>query len=288
MNRVVLRSLFTAAVVSASASVSAAAGPVSALLKLPSGVTLHYVVQGEEGGEPIVLLHGLGDSWHSWELVLPHVPERYRVYALSLRGHGWSDAPERGYAQEDFAADVSAFMQALKLRGVTLVGHSLGSFVAQVVAERDTGQLKRLVLIGSGPGGAANASVQTEIAGVLQAMRTNPRTARDFEAGTVARPVPATFFETMVASAAAVPAHVWAQVGAAVHNPQTAAGLSSVKIPTLLIWGDRDALVLREDQDALLARLPNARLVVYPETGHSPHWEQTARFVVDLIAFLQP
>src|SRR3954454_2711051 len=57
-------------------------------IKLHNGITLNYVVQGDPHGPVIVLLHGAGDSWHSYERVLPLLPASYRVYAVTLRGHG--------------------------------------------------------------------------------------------------------------------------------------------------------------------------------------------------------
>ena len=138
---------------------TAAAQPVSlttAFVKVDTGMTLQYVVQGDPKGPVIVLLHGAGDSWHSWELVLPHIPKTYRTYAVTLRGHGLSDHPAKGYSRAEFASDVTALLKMLNLRDVTLVGHSLGSFVAQVVAQNDVeGRLSRLVLVGSGPGARA-------------------------------------------------------------------------------------------------------------------------------------
>lgn len=124
----------------------------SLLIKLHSGITLNYVVQGDPKGQPIVLIHGAGDSWHSWQRVLPLLPASYRVYAVTLRGHGLSDHPATGFSRADFAADILDFLDQMQIHHATLVGHSLGSFVAQKVAEQDNGHIDRLVLIGSGPG----------------------------------------------------------------------------------------------------------------------------------------
>src|SRR6266702_1207108 len=82
----------------------------SLLIKLHNGITLNYVVQGNPQGPVIVLLHGAGDSWHSWQRVLPLLPSTYRVYAVTLRGHGLSDHPETGYARADFAAAILDFL----------------------------------------------------------------------------------------------------------------------------------------------------------------------------------
>lgn len=264
-------------------------GPSAGLAKLPSGISLQYVVQGKAGGECIVLLHGLGDSWHSYELVLPHLPESYRVYAVTLRGHGWSDHPPSGYKREDFAADVGQFLEQENLRNVTLVGHSLGSFVAQVVAENDRRRLRRLVLIGSSAGArlddAARDGLRTLFGGLRDPI--DPTFARDFQAGTAHRPLPAGFLETMTGEALRVPAHVWREIAAGLESPDDADKLRSIKVPTLVFWGDRDGMMTRAGQDALVAGIPKARLLVYPETGHALHWEQPERFARDLLAFLR-
>jgi non-heme chloroperoxidase len=269
----------------------AVAEPAAATIKLPSGVSLHYAVQGRAGGEPLVLLHGIGDSWHSYELVLPQLPERYRVYAVTLRGHGWSDAPASGYTQRDFAADITDFLEALDLRNVTLVGHSLGSLVAQAVAIEDKGRIAKLVLIGSGPGGVGTPELLGEAQKMFREVRApiSPAFARDFQMSVVQAPVPAAFMERMYEQILLSAPQMWpAAADGAIFSRETANGLVRIKIPVLLIWGDKDAFFLRADQDALLAKLANARLVVFDGIGHVPHWEDPQRFVRELLEFVSP
>ena len=62
--------------------------------------------------------------------------------------------------------------------------------------------------------------------------------------------------------------------------------LDRITAPTLLIWGDHDALVSREEQQRLEKAIPDARLIAYPETGHCPHWERPERVAADLDAFM--
>ncbi|MGZ5189979.1 MAG: alpha/beta fold hydrolase [Flavisolibacter sp.] len=82
----------------------------------------------------IIFLQGLSDSWHSYELVLEHMPNSIRVLALSMRGHGESGKPDVKFSPQDFADDVAAFMKELKIDKAIIVGHSLGSIVAQSFA----------------------------------------------------------------------------------------------------------------------------------------------------------
>jgi pimeloyl-ACP methyl ester carboxylesterase len=260
----------------------------SLLIKLPSGITLNYVVQGDPKGEPIVLLHGAGDSWHSYELVLPLLPSKYRVYAVTLRGHGWSDHPTNGFARTDFAGDITAFLQQLDLKGVVLVGHSLGSFVAQQVAADDKGRLAKLVLIGSGPGTVHDPQVRQSIVSTFEQLRDpiDYTFARDFQASTIYAPVPPAFFETLVTEALKAPANTWHGIGKGFQVAEDPTLLLRIRVPALVFWGDHDEIFSRADEDNLVAKIPHARLAVYAETGHALHWERPERFSADLLKFI--
>lgn len=263
-------------------------GLASLLIKLHSGITLNYAVQGDPKGPVIVLLHGAGDSWHSFDRVLPLLPSGYRVFAVTLRGHGLSDHPDTGYSRADFAADILDFLGQLNIHHATLVGHSLGSFVAQKVAEQDNGHLDCLVLIGSGPGTRRSSGAQAVTSPFAKLQDPIPYTfARDFQASTIYAPVPAWFFETMVAEAQRVPAATWHGIGASVSGGDPLEDLKRIEVPTLLLWGEKDSIFHREDQDTLLKTIPHASLIAYPETGHALHWERPEKFTQDLLAFMR-
>jgi pimeloyl-ACP methyl ester carboxylesterase len=293
--RLVRTALIFAVFTSVAVTLPAQAGPqddrVTAFdIKLKDGITLNYVEQGDKHGPVIVLLHGAGDSWHSYQRVLPLIPSRYHVYAVTLRGHGLSDHPQTGYSRNDFAGDILEFLDELKLEHVTLVGHSLGSFVAQKVAEQDTnGRLSRLVLIGSGPGvrkaGSNEQAITSPFAKLADPV---PYTfARDFQASTIYHPIPAWFFETMVGESLRVPASTWHGIGQSINSTSTLDDLKKIRVPTLLFWGDHDSIFHRDDQQVLLDTIPHASLKAYPETGHALHWERPAEFTRDLLAFIQ-
>src|SRR5689334_20894320 len=123
--------------------------PAVKTVKLSTGVRLQYVEQGNPAGTPVVLLHGITDSLHSFDLVLPHLPISWHVFALSQRGHGASSRPADGYAPRDFAADVAAFLDAHKIQRAVIVGHSMGSLVAQRFALDFPTRIQALVLAGT-------------------------------------------------------------------------------------------------------------------------------------------
>jgi pimeloyl-ACP methyl ester carboxylesterase len=83
-----------------------------------------------------------------------------------------------------------------------------------------------------------------------------------------------------------VPAHVWKSGFAEVIQADHTAELPRIAAPTLLIWGDRDSIVGRSRQDELMAGITGAERIVYRGVGHSPHWEEPARFAADLADFI--
>ncbi|HYC46634.1 MAG TPA: alpha/beta fold hydrolase, partial [Burkholderiales bacterium] len=175
-----------------------------------NGGTLTYVEQGASGGVPVVLLHGYTDSWRSFEPLLPHLPSTLRVFALTQRGHGSSSKPERGYEPQDFARDVAAFMDGVGLARAVIVGHSMGSIVAQRFAVDYPDRVAGLVLEGAFLPRPATGTVREfwEEVSVLQDP-IDPAFVRAFQQSTLAQPVPAPFFETVVRESLRAPARVW-------------------------------------------------------------------------------
>ncbi len=110
-----------------------------------AGVRLAYRTWGPEGAPPVVLLHALGEQSSDWTPVASALAPSWRVYAPDLRGHGASDWPG-SYTVEQLTTDLAAFLGALGLDQVTLVGHSVGGAPAYLYAARHPGRVARLVL----------------------------------------------------------------------------------------------------------------------------------------------
>jgi pimeloyl-ACP methyl ester carboxylesterase len=111
--------------------------------------------------------------------------------------------------------------------------------------------------------------------------------ARDFQASTAYRPLPAEFLERIVTESLKVPARLCRLALDRLMEYDDTQQLARIEAPTLLLWGDRDALFSRTDQDRLMAALPVARLTIYEETGHCPNWERPDQVAAD-IASLAP
>ena len=258
-------------------------------VELRTGVTLEYAEQGDHSGTPLLLLPGLGDSWHSFKPVLDHLPDSIRAFALTLRGHGDSTHPPEGYGFRDFAADIEGFMDALTLPAAVIAAHSASGFFAQRLAIDHPRRVLGLVFV------ASPLTLRNHL-GLRQAWDStiskladpvDPDFVRETQAGTLAKPLPQDFFETLVAEAMKVPARVWRDVFSHLLDDDLIQEVGKIQAPTLVVWGDGDEVLSRADQDALVAAINGSQLVVYAGAGHSPHWEEPKRFASDLTDFIQ-
>jgi len=254
-------------------------------VQLKTGVRLHYAEQGDASGPVVLMLHGFTDSWFSYSRLLPLMDRKYHVYILDQRGHGNSDRPQAGYTPRHLAMDVLAFMDAKQLKASIVVGHSMGSFVAQHVAALAPERVTKLVLVGSAatPRNSAVLGLQREINSLGNSVPAN--FIRDFQMGTLAQSVPNDFFNRVLEESSKVPARVWKAV---INDLMTGsnADFGRIKAPTLIVWGDRETVFLRPEQDALVSAISNSRLLVYENVGHSPTWEMPERFARDLQGFI--
>ncbi|WP_018215481.1 alpha/beta fold hydrolase [Salinispora vitiensis] len=216
-------------------------------------VSVSYQLAGNPAGQPVVLLHGLGDSGQDWIPVLAELATTFQVFVLDLRGHGNSSRPGT-YSFELMRDDVLGFLDAVGLTRVALVGHSMGAVVAVLVAQAAPDRVTQLVL--------EDATV--------------PRP------GDLYRPPLVAPDEPIPCDIAVVNA-----IRAQLTDPDPAwwEGTETVRQPTLIVDGassdDRQALLV-----AAAARMLNARVVTIT-AGHYVHRDQPARFLEAVVPFLR-
>ena len=250
-------------------------------------IKLPYVEKGDATGVPVVMLHGVTDSWRSFEHVMRYLPDEIRAIAVTQRGHAGAPKPESGYLVEDMARDVVDLLDELEIERAIVLGHSMGSWVAQRVAIDHPERVLGVVLAGSF-GGRPGAEPDMHALAEEMATVTDPVTdkvCRDFQESTVASPLPPGQMDTFVAESMNVPARVWNQAFAGFLEIDHTEGLAELAAPALLVWGEQDAFIPRAVQDELLGTLPDARLEVYEGVGHALHWERPGRFARDVAAF---
>jgi non-heme chloroperoxidase len=263
-------------------------GSMEKFVSLATGVRMEYVEQGQADGVPVVFLHGVTDSWHSFERVLPQLPPPLHAFAVSQRGHGDSSRPTDGYLYSDMSDDLQAFMDAVGLRQAIIVGHSLGASVAQRFVIDHPDRVLGLVLMGAFASLYQDPALADFYASAIVPL-TDPIDlgfARAWQQSTLARAVAPDHLDTAVAETVKVPARVWrATFEGFLNTPDFSGELATVSVPSLIVWGDRDTYTLRPSQDRLAAVIPRARLIVYEGAGHGFHWEDPVQFTHDLVAF---
>src|SRR3954469_6992240 len=111
-----------------------------------NGARLKYLFMKAQG-DPVVLLHGFGQSSQMWRPLMRELAQDHTLVAVDLRGAGQSDAPEEGYTKSAMAGDVHELMRVLGYDKVSIVGHDMGSMVAYAYAAQFPTEVKRIALL---------------------------------------------------------------------------------------------------------------------------------------------
>jgi len=263
---------------------------------LPDGETLAYLTMGDPAGAPVVLVHGYTDSARDWVPLIPYLSPHFRLILIDLRGHGRSGKPECCYTRLDFAYDIKLLLDALHIERADIVGHSLGSLIAQTFAEFWPERTGRAVLISSSGGrrpGAAPPTARFDYAAAIRQLKEpiDPDSKFMIEWWASPTPVDPDFIRRQRQDAAAIPLRVWLAVldqglledldhGALQRT------LQRLRAPTLLIWGSADPIMEEEVRQTLREALPQAEVKVFPGLGHNPFWEQPAQVAPVINEFL--
>jgi pimeloyl-ACP methyl ester carboxylesterase len=261
------------------------------------GIKFAFRTFGREGGVPLVFLHHLTAVLDDWDpRTLDGIAANHHVVAFDNRGIGRSGGMTPNSMQE-MADDAIAFIAALRFDKVDLFGFSLGGFIAQAVIHARPDLVRRVVLAGTGPaGGRGIANVGT----VLQ-------DAISSTTGTERHPKHVLFFTQTADGQMAASEYLrrlderTADRDASISNQAIAAQLSAIqawgngpttpleaiKHPVLVANGDTDIMVPTINSLELAARIPNARLSIFPDAGHGGVFEHHAAFVPQVLAFLR-
>lgn len=251
----------------------------------PCDSMLNYIDIGA-GSRTIVLVHGYTDSLRSFDLVLPHLTKSARCVALDQRGHGGTAYDGDDFSISALAQDATELVERLGAGSVALVGHSMGSFVARAAALRRPDLFDRLVLVG-GALRPSNENVNGLHREVMAMGESIPLVfVEEFQAGCLfdRAAAPAPFFEQCVRTSHSTSPRVWraALSGMLAHDDHL--DLGRIACPTLVIGGEHDAVFSAGEQRDLARAIPRARIALYENVGHSPHWERPERFARDVLA----
>ncbi len=259
------------------------------------GVGLEVLVQG--AGPALVLVHGHGGAKEDFSDQIDALARDHCVVTCDLRGHGESDGPEdeSSYSLDRFAADIANVVDHLEIPTFRLLGHSMGGMVVRRFVLAHPERVTALVLMNTSPGpppnldaGMIDLGVQIayeqgmdELKRVMDAF--SPLGTPAYERLLIERPGYREFGDAK-----------WAKVSRAMYaetmveirdQPDQLAELAHVRCPTFVMVGIEDERFLGVSE-AMAATIPGAALVVIPDAGHSPQFENGAAWLAALAGFL--
>jgi len=260
------------------------------------GVPFAYRDLGPAEGVPVVFLHHLMAVLDDWDpRIIDGIAGRHRVIAFDNRGVGASGGSVP-HSVEEMGQDAIAFIRAMGLEQVDLLGFSLGGAVAQMVALQAPELVRRMILAGTGPRGAGGVEEITKIAAgayVKSALTLKdaraflffPRNAEGKRAAKdyFARLKERTQGRDRRISLQARRAQLKAIRAAGLHEPDD---LSVITQPVFVVNGDHDLMVASSHSADMARRIPNSRLTIYPNSGHGGIFQHHWEFVPEVLEFL--
>jgi len=259
-----------------------------------AGTRLHVRDEGPRDAPAVLLLHGFGSSLHTWDTWATALRERHRVLRIDLPGHGLSGPDATGdYGDARSLALLVALLDARGLSRVTLVGHSIGGRIAWRFAAEHPDRIERLVLVA--PDGFASPGFEygraPEVPTVLTAMRwVLPRAALKanlepaFADPAMLDDALLTRYHELMLAPGNREALLHRMRQTVLEDPVPR--LATIRVPVLLVWGERDAMIPVTNAGDYLRALPDATLERLPGVGHLPQEEAAQASAGALVRWL--
>ena len=261
------------------------------------GTKFVYRQLGAGTGVPVIFLNHLAAELDRWDpRVIDGIATRRRVVVFDNRGIGGSEG-KTPTSVEAMARDAVAFIRALGLTQVDLLGFSLGGFISQVIAQEEPQLVRKIILAGTGPAGGTgidkvtSVTIRDMVKGALTLRHpeyylffTETRNGRNAARAFLARLKERTENRVKPVS---IPAFI-AQLKA-IHawGLQRPADLSRIHHPVLVANGDHDKMVPSSNSIDMARRLPHAELVLYEDAGHGGIFQYHEAFVKKALEFLE-
>jgi pimeloyl-ACP methyl ester carboxylesterase len=251
------------------------------------GQKIRYLEAGS--GPTVILLHGLGGNGQSWAFTVGPLADKYHVVVPDQIGFGNSDKPMINYRVRTYVDFLAEFYKQMKIERATLVGHSMGGWIAAAFTIAFPEKVDRLVM--------ADAAGYTPPANFdyKSLYSLNPSTREGMK-----QLVAKVFFNKNFSSDAMIDQFLAQRMSAgdgytinsliesAARREDFFDGqLSKIKTPTLIVWGREDGLVQLTEGVRLKQDIPQSKLVVIVDCGHFPQVEKAGQFNVTLLEFLR-
>jgi pimeloyl-ACP methyl ester carboxylesterase len=251
------------------------------------GTKIHYVEAGS--GPVVILLHGLGGNSTNWALNIASLAQKFRVIVPDQIGFGKSDKPFIHYRVGTYVDYLDQFCKELKIEHASLVGNSMGGWVAAAFTVAFPERVDRLVLVdAAGYAPPPNFDYRT-----LYGLNPSTRAGMKQVAALV-------FYNKLFQSDALIDAAMAARITAGDGYTITSLiesitrgedfldkSVKTIKQPTLVVWGRQDGLTPLIDGERFKKEISNSTLLVIDECGHVPQFEKAAEFNASVLKFLQ-
>jgi pimeloyl-ACP methyl ester carboxylesterase len=275
-------------------------GPASRFVDLPGGFHVHYEDEGDPSLPLVVLLHGYGDSYTTWDGWVSALEDKFHIIRLDFPGHGLTRAPDDYRLAGDGLADfVDAFAAALNLPKFAVAGNSMGGGVAWQLALRHPERIDALILVDAA--GFPNEKPPAKIPlafrilqyrlgrALLQSIDNRPLIDDGLKTDVYDKSVITPAFVDRWAEFQRAPGHraILMAVNPAAFGRASADALHGIAVPTLVLQGENDVLVEPASAAKFAAAIPGASSILYPHVGHLPQVEIPQRSAADAAQFLQ-
>lgn len=247
-----------------------------------NGQMIRYRESGNPQGTPVIMLHGFTDSLHTWDALAAELGPEFRVIRPDLPGHGLSGpAPEGDYSNDALVEFVASFHKQMNVDAPILIGNSLGGLAAWRYAAAEPEAVSGLILLA--PGGVPYNGVGDEPAKVPAMLRYYLKSAP--EAG-VRAALGAMYGDPAKVTDARITEYrelmdghgdAFVARASAFTLPDPAAEMGEISVPTLILWGENDAVLPPEQASVFIDNIPNAELTTLSGIGHLPQAEAPER-----------
>jgi pimeloyl-ACP methyl ester carboxylesterase len=251
------------------------------------GQKIHYLEAGT--GPTVVLLHGLGGSTQVWQFNIAALAEKYHVVVPDQIGFGKSDKPLVNYRIRTYVDFLDQFCKQLRIDRATLVGNSMGGWIAAMFTASFPDRVDKLVLVDAA-GYAPSKDLDTRTFFGL-----NPTTREGMKV-LVAKVFYNKAFQTDAAIDQAIAARLAAGDGYTINSITESIirgedflddVVKTIKRPTLIIWGRQDGLVPLPEGERFNKDIAGSKMIVFDECGHVPNVEKPAEFNAAVLKFLE-
>lgn len=249
-------------------------------------VQLHYRIDGNPDGAPVVFANSLGTDLRLWDKVLPLLPQNLRYIRYDKRGHGLSSAPEASYSMGALVRDAERLLDHLEVRDCVFVGLSIGGMIAQGLAVKRLDQVRALVLSNTAAKIGMPSMWQERIDAVtrdgIEAL-ADPVMERWFSRDFRATPELSLWRNMLVRQ----PAEGYAGCCAAIAGTDFYTPTSGLRLPALGIAGSEDGATPPDLVRETIELIPGSRFELMRRAGHLPCVEQPEAYADILTRFLR-